>query len=82
LKEIKLSAVVPLTISRETMEKILSIGLFFKKYRVRVQIAVLPTLRSPFIIIGGKALDLEEIDATTLIRNLATEFPEILKAEY
>ncbi len=79
MREIALNAVVPLNVSRETMEKILSIGLFFKKYRVRVQIAVLPTIRSPYIIIGDKAIDLEEADVVALIRDLATEIPDVIE---
>lgn len=79
MREIRLSAVVPLNVNRETMEKILSIGLFLKKYRVRVQIAVLPTIRSPYILIGDKAIDLEE-DVAVLIRDLATEIPDVIEA--
>ena len=80
MREIRLNAVVPLDLSRETMEKILSIGLFLKKYRVRVQIAVLPTIRSPYILIGDRAIDLEEADIAALIRNLATEIPDIVES--
>lgn len=78
MKEIRLNAVVPLDISRETMEKILSIGLFFKKYRVRVQIAVLPTIKSPYIVIGNKVIDLDEADITDLIMGLVAEIPDVI----
>ncbi len=80
MREIRLNAVLPLDVGRETMEKILSIGLFLKKYRVRVQMAVLPTIRSPYIIIGDKVIDLEEADVASLIRSLATEIPDVIES--
>ncbi len=80
MREIRLSAVVPLDVGRETMEKILSIGLFLKKYHVRVQIAVLPTIRSPYLMIGDKVVDLDEADVVSLIEDLVTEIPEIIES--
>lgn len=82
MREIRLSAVIPLNVRRETMEKILSIGLFLKKYRVSVQIAVLPTVSLPCIFIGNKTIDLEKVDIATLLRELETEIPEAFEAMF
>ncbi len=80
MREIRLNAVVPLDVGRETMEKILSIGLFLKKFRVRVQIAILPSIRTPYIIVGDTVVDLREADILTLIRDLVMEIPDIIDA--
>lgn len=79
MREITLSAVVPLDVSRETMEKILSIGLLLKEYRVRVKIAVLPTIRTPYVFIGERTIDLEDADIVSLIRDLVAEIPDIIE---
>jgi len=79
LREIRLNAVVPLNVGRETMEKILSIGLFLRKYRVRIQIAVLPTIRNPYIFVGDRSIDLSEVDVAGLMRHLTMEYPEIIE---